>query len=134
MLDFASGIYSSAQNNGFLKDGFLNVHYLPEFQVQIGKFKPAVGLERLQSGANLLFVERGYPTQLVPNRDVGLQLHGELFSSSLYYQAGIFNGVQDAASGDSDVATDDHKDVAARLFLEPFKHTEIASLKGLGVG
>ena len=134
MLDFSSGVNNSGQNNGFLQDAYLNVHYWPEFQVQVGKFKEPVGLERLQSAANMLFVERGYPTQLVPNRDVGLQLHGELFDSRLYYQAGVFNGVQDAASGDSDVATDDHKDLAARLFAEPFKHTEIAPLKGLGLG
>src|SRR5580765_5231967 len=134
MLDFASGISSSSLNNGFLQDAYLNAHYWPEFQIQVGKFKPPVGLERLQSGANLVFAERGLPTQLVPNRDVGLQLHGEVLGGSLYYQAGVFNGVQDGASGDSDVGTDDHKDVAARLFARPFKNTKLASLQGLGVG
>lgn len=134
MLDFGSGINNSAANNGFLQDGYLNVHYWPEFQIQVGKFKAPVGLERLQSGANLLFAERGLPTQLVPNRDVGIQLHGELFGGVLNYQAGVFNGVQDAASGDSDVATDDHKDVAGRLFAHPFKNTKIAPLQGLGIG
>src|SRR5439155_7532958 len=79
MLDFGTGISGSSLNNGFLQDGYLNVHYWPEFQVQVGKFKPPVGLERLQSGANLLFAERGLPSQFTPNRDVGLQLHGELF-------------------------------------------------------
>lgn len=134
MLDFASGISSSSLNNGFLQDAYLNVHYWPEFQIQVGKFKPPVGLERLQSGANLLFVERGLPTQLVPNRDVGVQLHGELFGGSLNYAAGVFNGVQDSGSGDSDVGSDDHKDVAARLFARPFKNTKIAPLQGLGLG
>jgi len=134
MLDFASGINSSAANNGFLQDGYLNIHYWPQFQIQVGKFKPPVGLERLQSGANLLFAERGLPTQLVPNRDVGIQLHGELFNGALNYQAGVFNGVQDAGSGDSDVGTDDHKDAAARLFARPFKNTKIGPLQGLGVG
>src|SRR3954468_2635163 len=128
MLDFASGINSSASNNGFLQDGYLNVHYWPEFQIQVGKFKPPVGLERLQSGANLLFAERGLPTQLVPNRDVGLQLHGQIMEGVLGYQVGVFNGVQDGASGDSDVGTDDHKDVAARLFAQPFKNTKLGSL------
>src|SRR5712664_4071002 len=129
MLDFASGINSASANNGFLQDGYLNVHYWPEFQIQVGKFKEPVGLERLQSGANLLFVERGLPTQLVPNRDVGVQLHGQLFDGLLNCAAGVFNGVQDSASGDSDVGTDDHKDVAARLFAHPFKKTKIAPLQ-----
>src|SRR6267143_6994418 len=61
MLDFASGISSSSLNNGFVQDAYLNVHYWPQFQIQAGKFKPPVGLERLQSGANLVFAERGFP-------------------------------------------------------------------------
>lgn len=133
MLDFASGINSSAANNGFLQDAYLNARFLPEFQVQVGKFKEPVGLERLQSGANLLFVERGYPTQLVPNRDVGLQLQGDLFGSVLRYEAGVFNGVADGGSGDVD-ASDDEKDVAGRLFATPFKNASADVLRGLGFG
>ena len=56
MLDFGantSGTSANTGNNGMLQDAYLNVHYWPEFQIQIGKFKPPVGLERLQSGANL---------------------------------------------------------------------------------
>jgi hypothetical protein len=81
--------------------------------------KEPVGLERLQSGANLLFIERGLPTQLVPNRDVGVQLHGKVWGNTLAYQVGYFNGVEDGGSGDIEV-TDDGKDPAARLFVHPF--------------
>ncbi|MBI5384386.1 MAG: porin [Verrucomicrobia bacterium] len=133
MTDFATGINSSAANNGFLQDAYLNARFLPEFQVQIGKMKEPVGLERLQSGANLLFVERGYPTQLVPNRDVGLQIQGDLFAGKLRYEAGVFNGVGDGASGDVD-ASDDEKDIAGRLFATPFKDSGTDALRGLGFG
>ncbi len=133
MLDFASGINSAAANNGFLQDGYLNARFLPEFQVQVGKFKEPVGLERLQSGRNMLFVERGYPTQLVPNRDVGLQLQGDLFKERLRYEVGAFNGVADGASGDVD-ASDDEKDIAGRLFATPFKNSNGSALRGLGLG
>ena len=132
MLDFGSGASSSAANNGFLQDAYLNARFLPEFQLQFGKFKEPVGLERLQSGANLLFVERAYPTQLLPNRDAGVQLHGDLFRGTLNYAVGIFNGVADGGSGDFETA-DDEKDGAARLFAQPFRNTETA-LKGLGLG
>jgi phosphate-selective porin OprO and OprP len=133
MLDFASGINSTVVNNGFLQDAYLNARFLPEFQVQVGKFKEPVGLERLQSGANLLFVERGYPTQVVPNRDVGLQLQGDLLGGVLRYEAGVFNGVADGGSGDVD-GSDDERDIAGRLFAAPFKNTEAGALRGLGVG
>lgn len=133
MTDFASGITSSAANNGFLQDGYLTARFYPEFQVQAGKFKEPVGLERLQSGANLLFIERAYPTQLVPNRDVGFQVQGDLAGGRLNYQVGAFNGVANGGSGDADT-TDDDKDIAARLFATPFKDSDNDWIRGLGFG
>jgi phosphate-selective porin OprO/OprP len=132
MLDFANGITSSTNNNAFVQDAYVNARFLPELQLQVGKFKEPVGLERLQSGANLTFVERAYPTQLVPNRDVGIQLHGTLWNAVDYAVAG-FNGVADGGSGDYD--TDDSgKDFAARIFAHPFSEGSNQALKGLGFG
>lgn len=133
MLDFASGITSGTGNNGFLQDGYINVHYWDEAQLQFGKFKEPVGLERLQSGANLLFIERGLPTYLVPNRDVGVQLHGRILGNTIAYQLGYFNGVEDGGSGDIEVS-DDGKDAAARLFVQPFDQMSLESLKKFGIG
>src|SRR2546421_9755822 len=61
MLDF--GANTGTANT--VQDAYVNVHYWPQFQIQIGKFKPPVGLERLQSDVNVRFIERGYPTGLV---------------------------------------------------------------------
>jgi phosphate-selective porin OprO/OprP len=133
MLDFASGITSGTGNNGFLQDGYITARFLPEFQIQAGKMKEPVGLERLQSGANLLFVERGYPTQLVPNRDVGVQLQGEILGGTLTYAGGAFNGVADGGSGDIDTA-EDEKDVAGRMLAQPLRNTQIEPLRGLAFG
>lgn len=136
MLDFGantSGSGNNSANNGMVQDAYLNARWLPQFQIQAGKFKEPVGLERLQSGANLLFIERGYPTQLVPNRDVGLQVHGELSDGKVNYALGIFNGVADGGSNDIE-STDDEKDLAARVFAMPFKESSISAVKGLGFG
>jgi len=129
MLDY--GANTATANT--VQDAYINAHYWPEFQIQVGKFKPPVGLERLQSDVNVRFIERGYPTGLVPNRDVGLQLHGVLFDGVLNYQAGIFNGVADGGSSDVELA-DDHKDYAGRIFLHPFKSAGVAPLRWLGLG
>ncbi len=104
----------------------------PEFGIRVGKFKLPVGLERLQSARDLEFVERGLPTDLVPNRDIGVQLGGEFGGGTLQYQAGIFNGVPDGGNADAD--TNDGKDLAARLFLHPFRLTDVEALKNFGVG
>ncbi|HLN80691.1 MAG TPA: porin, partial [Thermoanaerobaculia bacterium] len=101
-----------------LQDGYVEVRFLPALRLRAGKFKPPVGLERLQSATDLVFVERAMPTNLVPNRDVGVQLAGDVANARLQYAVGLFNGVPDGGSGDSD--NNDAKDVAARVFTQPF--------------
>ncbi|MDZ7288688.1 MAG: OprO/OprP family phosphate-selective porin [candidate division KSB1 bacterium] len=115
-----------------LQDAYIDFHYCPWARLRIGKFKEPFGLERLQSGANLMFIERALPNNLVPNRDVGVQLHGELLKGTLTYAGGIFNGVADGGSADND--PNDAKDVAGRIFIHPFKNTVVEYLQGLGLG
>ncbi len=132
MLDFASGLSSSTFNNANILDAYINYRIFPELQLQGGKFKEPVGLERVQSWNNLLFIERGLPTYVVPNRDTGIQLQGDIGSGLVQYAVGAFNGTGDGGSSDFDV--DNDKDVAARVFTHPFKHSSIDPLKGLGFG
>ena len=115
-----------------LFDAYLEWKYLPWLKIRAGKFKPPVGLEQLQEDQNTLFAERAFPTDLVPNRDIGVQLRGDLWDGVVQYQAGVFNGVADGVNGGVD--NNDSKDFEGRLFLEPFKKTEIDSLQGLGFG
>ncbi len=115
-----------------IQDANVEGNFAPHFKIRVGKFKPPVGLERLQSGTDLLFVERAFPTGLVPNRDVGVQLSGDILNGTVNYAAGIFNGVVDGGSGDLD--SNNNKDYIARIFAEPFKNTESDGLRGLGVG
>jgi phosphate-selective porin OprO/OprP len=87
----------------------------------------------LQPDAYLTFVERSYTAQLAPNRDVGVELKGDLFDNRLSYAAGVFNGVGDNDSGDIEIA-DDEKDLQARIFATPFKLSKVASLQKIGLG
>jgi phosphate-selective porin OprO/OprP len=125
MPDFGAGTTT-------IQDAFLDWKLGKAIRLEVGKDKGPVGLERLMSARDLLFVSREMPTNLVPNRDIGLMLHGEPFEGQLSYAAGIFNGVPDGGSTDSD--TNNGKEGAMRLFVLPFKKTEIASLRGLGIG
>lgn len=112
-----------AQGQTVLFDGYLEGRFHPAFKVRAGKFKPPVGLERLQSATDIFFVERALPTSLVPNRDVGIQISGDV-ANGLNYAVGYFNGVPDGVNG-GDVDAEDDKDLAARLFF---------TRKGLGLG
>jgi phosphate-selective porin OprO and OprP len=124
MTDFGGG-------QTVLQDAYLEGRFSPAFRVRAGKFKPPVGLERLQSGADLLFVERALPTNLVPNRDLGVQIAGDLAGGVASYQLGVFNGVVDGGIADAD--TNSEKDVAARVFFQPFLQGA-GPLKNLGFG
>lgn len=99
-------------------EAYLEGRIRPELAIRAGKFKPPIGLERLQSATDLRFVERGFPTNLAPNRDVGIQVGGDLAGGIVGYVVGIFNGVPDLGFGDVDVS--DPKDLVGRLFLRPF--------------
>src|SRR6266516_3037926 len=114
-------------------DAYVNYRYAPEVQLRAGKFKVPVGLEQLQSDSQGYFIERGYPSQLTPSRDLGLQLHGEVLGGVFNYAVGAFNGVGDNRNS-SNADFDDEKAVAGRIFVHPFKGTDVAPLKGLGVG
>ena len=110
-------------------DAYWDGKFAPQFIVRAGKFKPPVGLERLQSATDISFAERGLPTNLVPSRDIGFQLSGDISEGVLAYQVGVFNGVPDLANGGDDLS--DAKDFAARVFVQPFKS---GTLRGLGLG
>jgi phosphate-selective porin OprO/OprP len=124
MPDFGGGVT-------VLQDAWLDFKPSPKLRVKVGKYKSPVGLERLQSATAIHFVERAFPTLIVPNRDLGIQIHGELAGGVLAYAAGIFDGAPDGGSVDTDL--NDGKDLAGRLFLSPFKRGSSA-LKDLGLG
>lgn len=116
-----------------LYDAYIQLNYIPWFQVRAGKFKTPVGLERLQNDDDTSFVERGLPTLLVPQRDIGYQVGADLLHHRLSYQIGVFDGVPDSSIG-TDTAVSNHRDYAGRLFLTPFQPEDNNLLRGLGFG
>lgn len=113
-------------------DAYAELKYFSRFKLRVGKFKPPVGLERLQSDDDTSFSERGLPTLLVPSRDIGFQFSGDLIKGRANYAIGVFNGVPD--NGLSDSAASRHRDYAARIFLTPFATDNESPLRGLGFG
>ncbi|WP_169729274.1 OprO/OprP family phosphate-selective porin [Solimonas soli] len=110
----------------------------PAFYARAGKFKAPVVLENLQASSATVFNERGFPTELGPNRDIGLQFGGAFLSSTTTYALGVFNGAPDGRdgtqqSGSTNSSGDNRKEVAARLFTEPFKNSP-GLFQGLGLG
>jgi phosphate-selective porin OprO/OprP len=124
---------SSSATTPSIYDAYVNYRYSPAFQIQAGKFKAPVGLEQLQADVNTSLNERSLVTDLVPNRDLGFELHGDIAGGVLSYAAGIFNGVGDNRNS-SNIGFQDNREFDGRLFVQPFKGTELTALQNLGVG
>jgi phosphate-selective porin OprO/OprP len=131
MPDFGGG-------KAIVQDAFVSARLRPWLTLTVGKFKPPVGLERLQSAADNRFIERALPTDLVPNRDIGVQLGADLAGGRITYAVGMFNGVADGTSSDNnptpDFGSGGKGDIAARVFLRPFLLSADPALTGLGFG
>jgi phosphate-selective porin OprO/OprP len=122
--DFAGGTL-------VVQDAYLDTVFAPAFRIRIGKGKTPFGLERLHSASNLLFVDRAAPTALAPNRDLGIQVLGDISGGLVSYLGGIMNGVPDGGSADTDA--NDSKDLSGRVVVRPFSRIPTSPLKGLGL-
>jgi phosphate-selective porin OprO/OprP len=116
-------------------DAYLNYRYEPWLQLRAGKFKVPVGLELLQSDLLTSFNERTLLSDLMPNRDLGVQLWGDIKGGVLSYAVGVFNGVGDTRSvGNPAADFEDHRELAGRVFALPFKNSKTVALQNLGFG
>jgi phosphate-selective porin OprO and OprP len=125
--DFAG---SSAQ----IFDANLNYRYRPELQLLTGKFRGPVGLEQLMpTDVYGLFNERSMVSDLVPARNIGMQLWGEVATGAVSYAAGIFTASSDGRNPTT-AGFSDAYELGGRVFLQPFKPTSLTALRGFGFG
>ncbi len=114
-----------------LQDAYLDVRYTPKARFRFGKTKVPLNFERLQSATAITFAERSLVSALVPNRDVGIGVYGDLAGGVFTYVLGAYGGAVDGGSADLD--TNDGKDLVTRLIVSPFKKGP-SILKDLGFG
>lgn len=115
-----------------LQDGYADFLIADAFNIRVGRHKIPSGVERKQAPSDTLFNETGLTTALTPNYDEGVLLYGSFVGGAVEYALGVFNGGPDGASIDSD--TNDDKDLAARLWLTPFRTIDVEALQGLSFG
>jgi phosphate-selective porin OprO/OprP len=120
-----------------IQDAYIAARFDPAFVLTAGKFKAPVGLERLQLDQDLRFIERSLASDLIPNRDIGLEVSGQALGA-VNYALAVTDGVADGLSAENNPTPDqddnDDKDVAARVFAQPFAADETSVLRRLGFG
>jgi phosphate-selective porin OprO/OprP len=108
MPDFGNG-------GATLADAYFDTRFSSAFRVRNGKDKVPLGYEILIGDANVIFPERSLTSSLVPLRDVGAQVQGDLAGGHVSYAAGVFNGIPDGTTSSVDVDANGGKDVAGRV-------------------
>ena len=121
-----------AGDSATLVDAWVDLRFDPAYTLRIGKMTSPIGLERLQSSSTTDMMERGFPSEIAPNRDIGVQLQGELDGGRMNYAAGVFNGAPDGRDAPTTDA-DNHVEFEGRVFFEPWKN-DANALSGLGFG
>lgn len=98
-----------------LKDAWINYKYFPGAQIKVGQFYYPFGNEDTASSKYFEFLEvSSITTALVPARDRGIAIHGDVCNGYVWYQAGIYNG-----AGENGTENNDDFDYAARFVYNP---------------
>jgi phosphate-selective porin OprO/OprP len=112
-----------------LRDLYINIHRIDEFQLRFGQFRVPFSQEEMRSDNNQDFVERSLVNNLVPSRSPGLGASGVLNKGVFEYQVGAWNGKGLLAANTSGTP-----ETALRLRFNPWKHSENFLAKGFIFG
>lgn len=63
-----------------VRDAYVDFEINEGMCVKIGKFKSPIGQEHLQPTRYLMFTERALPTDLIPDRGIGIHLRRNILS------------------------------------------------------
>ncbi|HYA25638.1 MAG TPA: porin [Terriglobales bacterium] len=123
-FDFALLTDANSTTGAIVRDVYLNVRIVREFQFQAGQFKEPFAQETGIGATNLDFTERGLTSLLYPcagtaYRCPGITLHGDIAGGVMQWWTGAFNGRNGVAPN----ATNEPEFVG-RLRFYPFRNTK----------
>ena len=133
-FQFALLTDAGATSGSIVRDVYLNVKVIPEFQVQAGQFKEPFAQETAVGATNLDFIERGLQSLLYPGassayRSPGAVIHGDISGARIQYWVGAFNG-----HGYVIPATTSEPEIIGRLRFYPWRANKDSLLQGLAFG
>lgn len=121
LYDFmAIRIQAALEDNPYIRNAYIDIGAHESFHVRIGQMKVPFSSQWLTLDNQVDFTERGSAEPIYPFFDRGLMIWGGLAGGKATYNLGVYTGAGvdlDYTKGD----IDDTKDVAARLFFQPFK-------------
>jgi phosphate-selective porin OprO and OprP len=113
-------IQAALEDSPYIRNAFIDIGAKETFHIRIGQMKVPFSSQWLSLDNQVDFMERSTAEPLYPFFDRGLMIWGGIANKKIYYDLGVYNGSgidADYTKGD----IDDQKDVAARLFFQPFR-------------
>jgi phosphate-selective porin OprO/OprP len=115
------------------KDVNVNLTYMKDAQIQIGKFKVPFGLDELTGVTHNDFVYRSLGAQyLDPGRDIGGMVHGSFWKHGLNYWTGVFH--KDGDNATSKKIQGGGRTFATRVSGTPFRRLSSSAFGEIEVG
>lgn len=116
--------------NPYIRNAWVDAEIASWLHLRAGQMKVPFSSSWATLDNNVNFVERGTSTPIYPFFDRGALLWGELPGGALIYNLGVYTGAGvDIDTGSGDI--DDHKDLAIRLFFQPFVSSDSEALRRL---
>src|SRR6185369_16428188 len=112
-----------------LRDFYINVHRMDEFQLRFGQFKQPFSQEELRADIYQDFVERSLVNNLAPSCSPGFMASGVIDKGVFEYQVGAFNGKGLLTNNNTN-----SPEGAVRVRIAPWKNTKSFLGKGLFFG
>jgi phosphate-selective porin OprO/OprP len=128
----SSVLVDFSQSRLTLLDAFVEALFDPAFAIRVGKFETPMTEERLTPKFLLPWISTNPASFLLPVREIGAQILGEVGHGVLRYNVALVNGSYAGAITDNDV--DSFKDGMGRIAIRPLMFTKLAPLEQLGMG
>jgi phosphate-selective porin OprO and OprP len=130
-LDLAGSFSNSAGLRAQMTDGYINWNRYLTANVRAGQFKTPFGFEQLYGDPRLITIERSLANdRLTANRQLGVQVGGDLLPGRLSYAVGAFNG----NGANNNFNDDDRFYLAGRVSGVPWQGRLFGQLASWGVG
>ena len=131
LTDFILRARLREQHDRPLSTPTLDTHPFPWLRLRVGKFKGPVGLERLQSDTDLIFVERALHAEPLARSARWASSSGATSpAGSSATRPAYFNGNPD--NGINDIDSNTSKTFEGRLFVQPFNAPSLQRLRAAG--
>jgi len=111
-----------------LLDGHADVPLVAGWTGRFGKYKAPIGIELLQAPTDITFIDFGYTTYFVANRDTGVMVYGKAFGVDT--QIAVLDGAPDYNGGSLDKDPDGFRALDVRVIGKPLAN----DIKGLDIG